>query len=225
MVGGFLYRHLYYKRYFIEIYNLETGGEMFMEQVETVTAGSKEKWSLREVILMALIGIAFGVIYFIMDPVYTALDAVLVPLGLHQYTIAITIGPWMMAAPLASYLLKRVGAGLIGELLGATGEALLGGYWGVATLISGFIQGIGSELGFTLTGYKSWKMGLILSTFTGTCVTFIWSLFHDGYLQFDFGMLVGLFIVRWISIAFFAGLLVYWIVNLLEKSKLLKTNR
>lgn len=160
---------------------------MFMEQVETVTAGSKEKWSLREVILMALIGIAFGVIYFIMDPVYTALDAVLVPLGLHQYTIAITIGPWMMAAPLASYLLKRVGAGLIGELLGATGEALLGGYWGVATLISGFIQGIGSELGFTLTGYKSWKMGLILSTFTGTCVTFIWSLFHDGYLQFDFG--------------------------------------
>ncbi|WP_273726217.1 hypothetical protein [Leuconostoc mesenteroides] len=66
---------------------------------------------------------------------------------------------------------------------------------------------------------------MILSTFTGTCVTFIWSLFHDGYLQFDFGMLVGLFIVRWISIAFFANLLVYWIVNLLEKSKLLKTNR
>ncbi len=112
MVGGFLYRHLYYKRYFIETYNLETRGEMLMEQVETVTAGSKGKWSLREVILMALIGIAFGVIYFIMDPVYTALDAVLVPLGLHQYTIAITNGPWMMAAPLASYLLKRVGAGI-----------------------------------------------------------------------------------------------------------------
>ncbi len=143
-----------------------------MENSEAVQTSRAYKWSLREVILMALIGIGFGVIYFIMDPIYAALDAVLVPMGLHPYAIAITIGPWMMAAPLASYLLKRVGAGLIGEILAATGEALLGGYWGVATIISGFIQGIGSELGFTLTGYKSWKLGLILSTLTGTAVTF-----------------------------------------------------
>lgn len=221
MVGGFFYDHLLLKRYISKAYDLNQKENMFMEQLE-ISSESKVRWSLREVILMALIGIAFGVIYFIMDPIYTALDAVLVPLGLHQYTIAITIGPWMMAAPLSSYLLRRMGAGLIGELLGATGEALLGGYWGVATLISGFIQGIGSELGFTLTGYKNWKTGLILSTLTGTIVTFVWSLFHDGYLQFGISMLIGLFIVRWISIAFFAGLLVYWIVNLLEKSKLLK---
>lgn len=193
-----------------------------MENSEAVQTSRAYKWSLREVILMALIGIGFGVIYFIMDPIYAALDAVLVPMGLHPYAIAITIGPWMMAAPLASYLLKRVGAGLIGEILAATGEALLGGYWGVATIILGFIQGIGSELGFTLTGYKSWKLGLILSTFTGTAVTFFWSLFHDGYLQLNIGMLIGLFIVRWISVGFFAGVLVYWIVRLLEKSKLLK---
>ncbi|MBU7455511.1 ECF transporter S component [Leuconostoc fallax] len=193
-----------------------------MENSEAVQTSRAYKWSLREVILMALIGIGFGVIYFIMDPIYAALDAVLVPMGLHPYAIAITIGPWMMAAPLASYLLKRVGAGLIGEILAATGEALLGGYWGVATIISGFIQGIGSELGFTLTGYKSWKLGLILSTLTGTAVTFFWSLFHDGYLQLNIGMLIGLFIVRWISVGFFAGVLVYWIVRLLEKSKLLK---
>ncbi len=193
-----------------------------MENSEAVQTSRAYKWSLREVILMALIGIGFGVIYFIMDPIYAALDAVLVPMGLHPYAIAITIGPWMMAAPLASYLLKRVGAGLIGEILAATGEALLGGYWGVATIISGFIPGIGSELGFTLTGYKSWKLGLILSTLTGTAVTFFWSLFHDGYLQLNIGMLIGLFIVRWISVGFFAGVLVYWIVRLLEKSKLLK---
>ncbi|CAH1853673.1 ECF transporter S component [Convivina praedatoris] len=179
-------------------------------------------WHLQEVIWLALIGIAFGLIYWLMDSVYQVTGVLLGAVGLQPLNDELTLGPWMMAGPLASYLLRRIGAGVLGELLGASGEMLLGGTFGVSTLLSGVIQGVGSELGFALTGYRNWKAGLWLSTLTGTIVTFAWSMIKSGYLHYSWSMLLILFIARFISIFIFAGLLVYWIVNLLERSQILK---
>lgn len=181
----------------------------------------KQKWTLQNVILLALIGIIFSVIYWIMDPVYQIVNSGLAVIGLQAFTNEITLGVWMMAGPLASYILKKVGAGFIGEMLGAAGEMFLGGSYGVGTLLSGFIQGIGSELGFALTGYKNWFAGLWLSTLTGTVVTFAWDLFKSGYIHYKLSLLVALFIVRYLSIFFFSGVLVHLIAKLLDRSKLL----
>ncbi|GAP02580.1 cobalt ABC transporter permease [Fructobacillus pseudoficulneus] len=184
----------------------------------------KQKWTLQNVILLALIGIIFSVVYWIMDPVYNLVSAGLAAFGLQNFANEITLGVWMMAGPLASYLLKKIGAGFIGEMLGAAGEMFLGGSYGVGTLLSGFIQGIGSELGFALVGYKNWSAGLWLSTLTGTVVTFGWDLIKSGYAHYHFGMLIALFIVRYLSIFFFAGVLVYLITKLLDRSKLLSND-
>lgn len=110
---------------------------------------------------------------------------------------------------------------MIGELLAAAVEMLLFSSWGAATLISGFIQGIGNELGFAATGYKNWdKLGLLLSTIGSTIITFIWDWFQNGYNEYHMGLLVTLFIIRFISIGFFSGVLVYWISRLVNKSGL-----
>ncbi|CAK8054859.1 ECF transporter S component [Eupransor demetentiae] len=181
----------------------------------------KAKWTLQNVILLALIAIIFSVVYWIMDPVYQLVSAALTPVGLQVFTTELTLGVWMMAGPLAAYLLKKPGAGFIGEMLGAAGEMFLGGVYGVGTLLSGFVQGIASELGFTLVGYKNWTAGLWLSTLTGTIVTFAWSIIKDGYLHYNFGLLIALFVVRYLSIFFFGGVLVKGITTLLDRSKLL----
>ena len=76
-----------------------------------------------------------------------------------------TLGVWIMAGPLAGVLIRKAGASVIGEMLAAAVEMLLFSSWGASTLISGFVQGIGSELGFAATGYRDWgKRGLFLST-------------------------------------------------------------
>ncbi|MFC4760467.1 ECF transporter S component [Fructobacillus durionis] len=176
------------------------------------------KWTLRDAILLAMIGIIFSVIYFLMDPVYQVLTGAFAAVGLQAFTGSFTIGVWMMAGPLAAYILKKPGTALLAEMIGAAGEMFMGGYWGVATLLSGLIQGAGSEVGFTLTGYKNWKTGLWLSTLTGTVVTFIWNLYHSGYVNYSIPMMAALFVVRYLSIFFFGGVLVNWIEKLLDRS-------
>lgn len=127
-----------------------------------------------------------------------------------------------MAGPLAGYLLRKAGASFLGEFLAAFAEMIIGSQWGVSTLLSGLIQGIGGELGFALTGYKVWNgLSLVLSTLTSTIVTFGYDLYANGYASYSFGMLVTLFIIRFISIGFFGGVLVAAITKLIDKSGIL----
>ncbi|KRL97279.1 hypothetical protein FD50_GL001839 [Liquorilactobacillus satsumensis DSM 16230 = JCM 12392] len=188
------------------------------ESFNMQTIGKKNKWSLRDVIFLAIIAIFFGIIYQVWSYAYYALAAT----PLKPYANDLTLGVWIMAGPLAGILLKKIGATVIGELLAAAVEMLLFSSWGAATLISGFIQGIGNELGFAATGYKNWdKTGLLFSTIGATIVTFIWDWFQSGYSAYHVSLLLTLLVIRFISIGFFAGVLVYWIKQLVEKTGLM----
>lgn len=187
--------------------------------MQTVS-NTKRGWALRDVIFLAIIAIFFGVIYQLWSAAYYAVAAI--P-GLNPFANDITLGVWLMAGPLAGVLLQKFAATTIGEVLAAVVEMLLFSSWGASTIISGFVQGIGSELGFAFTGYKNWdKIGLALSVITSTIVTFGWDLFNSGYLDFKPGMLVALFFIRLVSVGLFAGVLVYFIKVLVAKSGLLK---
>ncbi|WP_040537104.1 ECF transporter S component [Schleiferilactobacillus shenzhenensis] len=177
------------------------------------------RWTIRDVIFLALIGVFFGLIYQLWSFAYYAIAAT----PLKPYANDLTIGVWIMAGPLAGVLLRKVGASVIGELLAAAVEMMLFSSWGAADLISGFIQGIGNELGFAVTGYKNWdKFGLLMSTIGATIVTFAWDWFQSGYKNYQPGLLITLLIIRFISIGFFSGVLVYWIKQLVAKTGLLK---
>lgn len=180
---------------------------------------NKRGWALRDVIFLAIIAIFFGVIYQLWGASYYFLSAT----PLKPYANDMTIGVWLMAGPLAGVLLQKFGATTIGEVLAAVVEMLLFSSWGAATLIYGFVQGIGSELGFAITGYKNWsKLGLSLSVLTSTIVTFAWDMVNSGYMAYKPGMLITLFVIRLISVGLFAGVLVYLINALVAKSGLMK---
>lgn len=178
----------------------------------------KQHWTVHDVILLSLIAIFFGLIYQGWSYAYYLLAAT----PLKPYANDLTLGVWLMAGPVAALLLKKRNACLIGELLAAILEMFIFSSWGVATIISGFIQGLGSEIGFALTGYRHFdRWGLFISTLTATIVTFGWDLFQSGYLAYPFHMLVILFIIRLASIGLFSGVLVAAIQKLLVKTKVL----
>ena len=102
-----------------------------------------QKWSLRDVILLALLAILFGGIFVGSSFLYNILSAVLAPIGLEPFANEILFGLWCMAAPMAAMLLRKPGSATIGELLAALAEVLYGSQFGMSTLISGFIQGFG----------------------------------------------------------------------------------
>ncbi|MBB1079497.1 ECF transporter S component [Limosilactobacillus sp. STM2_1] len=184
---------------------------------------AKHQLHLRDIILLALIGIIFGIIYFAAGFIYNGLTILLTPIGYGPMANDLTMGIWCMAGPLAGFLLRMPGAAFLGEFFGAVVEMLLGDQWGAVNLISGAVQGIGAELGFTFTLYKIYNwLTLLISSLTLTIVTFGWDWFRNGYSHFSGQMLIIMLIARFISIFVFSGIIVRLIVNMLQRAHLIK---
>ena len=108
-------------------------------------------------------------------------------------------------------------------MLGAAAEVIFGGTFGASALISGIVQGIGSELGFTLLRYKNWGWpALTTSAITTTVVSFGYELFRLGYVHYHLPMILALFSVRLISVFLFGAVCVQAIFKMLSRSKVLK---
>ncbi|USS90476.1 ECF transporter S component [Fructilactobacillus carniphilus] len=181
------------------------------------------EWHLKNIILVTLIGIITGLIFWIMDPIYTAVTAVLTPLGLAPFAGSILLGFWTMAGPLALLVVRIPGSGLLAELLGSVVEMLLGGIWGASTLISGLIQGVSSELGFAVTGYKNYGwLSVTLTSITTTVITFGYQLIRQDYAGFSVGLIATLFVVALVSVFIFSGVLSLLIARMLERAHLLE---
>ncbi len=101
----------------------------------------KPTFSLRDVILLAILSLIFGALYWGFGFVYNFATIILTPIGWGPAANDLTIGLWCMAGPLAAILLQRAGAAFIGEFMSAFVEMIFGGQWGAANLISGLIQG------------------------------------------------------------------------------------
>lgn len=115
------------------------------------------RWRTIDLLTCAFIGVAFGVAYWAWALIYqapsTALATVFPPLQ------GITSSPWLMAGVVGGLVIRRPGAALFAELVAACVEALIGSSWGVATVVSGVLQGLGAEIGFALLAYASFGLG------------------------------------------------------------------
>ena len=180
-------------------------------------------WYLSDIILLALIGVFFGIIFLGTNYIYDILTAVFAPLGLSQIPNELLLGLWCMPGMLAGYMLRIKGSSVLGEFLASVVEMLFGGQWGASTMISGVLQGVGSELGFTLTRYKHYDwLGLVATAATTTIVTFGWDLARSGYAKLQLWLLLLFFVVRFCSMFVFGGLLTRAITDLLDRSHVLK---
>lgn len=177
-----------------------------------------KKFTLKDVILLGLIAIVFGVIYFAAGFLYDVITLALTPFKLGPMANDLLLGLWCMSGPLAACLLQKPGTSFLAELIGSCVELVLGGQWGAANIISGVVQGLGSEIGFACLGYKRYGWGaLALSATTTTLVTFAYDLVKNGYAHF--GHLIWLYFgVRWAMMLLFSCVLVKLILNLVAKS-------
>lgn len=128
-----------------------------------------------------------------------------------------------MAGPLAIYLTRIPGAAVVGEVLGAAAEVIFGGTFGIAALLSGIVQGVGSEIGFAAWSYKNWSwVSLLTSSVTTTIVAFTYEVFKLGYIHYSIWMIIALFTVRLVSVIFFGTVLVHSVFTLLNRAHALR---
>lgn len=178
----------------------------------------KFKWALPDVIFLAFLSFLFGAVFIGAGVLYAILVSILTPFGFTPFANEILFGMWTIAAPVAGMLIPKVGSALLGELFAALAEMLYGSYFGAGVLISGFIQGLGTEAGFLVTKYKRYDTITLFYGAIGTTIfSFVYEFFKFGYSTYDFGMIIALLLVRFISVVFFGVFLTKQIVFLFNK--------
>jgi energy-coupling factor transport system substrate-specific component len=114
-------------------------------------------WRTREVIVTAVLGVAFGVVFWAWGNVAWPTLAFLGPLQNLLY------GPWLVPAVLAPLVVRRPGAGIFAEVVAASVSAMLGSQWGVIVLLYGVVQGLAGEIPFLVVRYRVFAWPVVVA--------------------------------------------------------------
>jgi len=140
-------------------------------------------WRTVDIVVAAAIAIAFGVVFWAWNQVWAAATPAFVAIPPAQN---ILYGVWLVPAVLGGLIIRKPGAALFTELVAASVSAILGSQWGLDTLVSGALQGLGAEIVFLVVGYRRWTIAVALIAAIGTAIA-AW--IHDTPLYYaDIGL-------------------------------------
>lgn len=177
------------------------------------------RWSLRDLVLLALVGAGIGVLWFAWTQVYELGKGPLQ--ALHPALKYLLVGFWFSGGTIIPALLRKPGSSLAGELVAAGVQGLIT-QWGITSLIWGLVQGVGSELGFAVFGYRHWGLGpFILAGALAGFSSWILDFFYENYLQLTPDVWVIQIISIVISGILLAGVLGWAIGQALRKAKVI----
>ena len=140
-------------------------------------------WRTVDIVVAAAIAIAFGVVFWAWNQVWAAATPAFVAIPPAQN---ILYGVWLIPAVLGGLIIRKPGAALFTELVAASVSAILGSQWGLDTVVSGALQGLGAEIVFLVLGYRRWTIAVALVAAIGTAIA-AW--IHDTPLYYaDIGL-------------------------------------
>jgi energy-coupling factor transport system substrate-specific component len=183
----------------------------------TTSEPSSFAWTQREILIVAVLGAVFGVLYLGWVQVWLIAQAFLGPV-----TMDVVMGFWFIVSIIAAAIIRKPGAALFSEMLAAGIQILLGSPAGLILLLTGFVQGAGAEAVFAATRWKRYTLPVLIAAGVGAAVfSFIYTWIRFNYGALAPGLLVLMFTLRCLSGALLAGVLGHLIVEALYKTGVL----
>jgi energy-coupling factor transport system permease protein len=132
----------------------------------TEPAAAGTRWRTVDIVVTAVLGVAFGVVFWAWNLLWAATGAAFTAFPPAQ---AFMYGVWLLPAVVAPLIIRKPGAALFAETIAAIVSALLGAQWGVQVVLYGLIQGLAGELGFALFRYRrfGWLQALLAAALAG----------------------------------------------------------
>jgi energy-coupling factor transport system substrate-specific component len=171
-------------------------------------------WTLRETLVVAVIGAVFAVLYLGWVQLWLIAQAVF-----GSLTMDVFMGFWFVASIVAAAIIRKPGVAFAAEFLAAAVQVLLGSPAGLILLISGAVQGAGAELVFAATRWRNYSLPVLMAAGIGAAMfSFIYT-----WIRFDYGalnptILVAMFVLRCLSGALLGGFLGHLIVEALYRT-------
>lgn len=184
---------------------------------------TKNTWKLKDVLLIAICAVLFGVIYLGCTYAGGILYGVLTPAGMGSLGYEPFYGIYFMAGAFGVYVMRKPGSGIIAELLAAVLECLFGNYFGPIIILSGLVQGLGFEVIIALKKYKKFdKVTMVEGAVICSVVTMVYNLIISGYNQIAVPVLLLMLAVRIVSAIIFDGFVTPVLADGLAKAGVLK---
>lgn len=169
--------------------------------------------TLTDILVTIVIAAVLGVVYKLWGPMYDVVK----PFGTHAEQLV--YGMWFIAGTLAFLIIRKPGAATLAEVAAATIEALLGGQWGMATLVYGLAQGLGAEAVFAMFRYRAAGVAVVSLAAIGSGIVSLIVDNYYGYIEFLSAWNLTLLIVfRLLGSIVIAGLFAYALSKALEKT-------
>ena len=184
----------------------------------------QKSWELKDVIMMAILGVVFAAVYMAVFEGGLALSTALTPAGLSPFGFEIIYGVWFMASTLAAYIIRKPGVALVTEVLASAIELLMGNSGGLTVVLTGVIQGLGAEIIFAAFRYKKWNLGtMCLAGILSAVFIFCYELYYLNYIALAPSLLIAQLAVRFVSAAVFSGVICKLAGDALAKTGVVKS--
>jgi energy-coupling factor transport system permease protein len=178
---------------------------------------ARNSWTMRETLIVAVLGAVFGVLYLGWVQVWLILQAVFGPV-----TMDVVMGFWFIVSIIAAAIIRKPGVALVSEVMAAAVQVLLGSPAGLLLLLTGLVQGAGAEAVFAATRWRRYTLPVLMAAGMGAALfSFIYTWIRFDYGSLAPGLLVTMFVLRMASGALLAGLLGHWIVKALYRTGVL----
>lgn len=174
--------------------------------------------NIREVILTVIIAILCGVLYRLWTPIYDFADL------LTGFSGQFVYGFWFIASIIAAYIIRKPGVAFLAEMAASSGELLTGSSYGLTTLLSGALQGLGAEAVLMAVRYRRWDLPVLMGmSVAATAGSFIVDYAFWGYAEKTAFVQTMSIILRTVGSLFVCGWLGKLIVDLVAKTGVLNS--
>lgn len=137
------------------------------------------RWRVVDIVVAAVLGVAIGLVFWGWNTIgyawFGAADALTPGLG------GIAVGIWLLGGVVGGLVIRKPGAALVVELVAAIVSMLIGNVWGISTVLSGLVQGLGAEIIFALFFYR--RFGIAVAALAGVgagAAAWVFELFYGS---------------------------------------------
>jgi energy-coupling factor transport system substrate-specific component len=163
-----------------------------LQRPATAEAEARAAWRTQDYVLVAVLAIVFGAIYWAWLQPYLWVEGVAAQPGQELF-----FAVWFTSGLLGGYIIRKPGAAFLTETLTGAAEVLLGAPAGPVLVITAMMEALGAELIFAATGYRRWSLRwMIIAGVAAALVALPWNWFRLGYFALGPGLLVTLFAIR-----------------------------
>lgn len=149
-------------------------------------------WRVVDIVTAAVLGVTCGIIFVIWNQLggaaFTALGTITPGLG------GLAVGIWLLGGPLGALIIRKPGAAIFVETVASIVSMAIGSQWGVATVLSGFVQGLGAELIFALFTYRVWNLASAALSGAGAALG---AMVLEGFTSGNFAKSLSFNLVYW----------------------------